>query len=174
MGQCTIPQVLGPAAYLSSLLILIGLALDHPDNSHYSTAYKGTLWLLSHWTCLNYLMCIIGMLVRALYEHWSRSQIDSPISEMVKAFLSVQVSISLHTLRRWISSLNKPCETKYNAAITLSRAPGTDFYNFTWTGPPATSMIPWGQLATADILNSAVGLLAQPSPMYVYHELAPL
>ncbi|KAK7688563.1 hypothetical protein QCA50_008101 [Cerrena zonata] len=94
------------------------------DNSNFDTAYK-------------------GILVRALYEHWTRSQRDSSIANLIKAFLLVQ----------------------YNAVLNLARYPGTSWYTQSWTGPPVPSLLPWGQLAAADLLNSAVGLAAEPSPI---------
>ncbi|KAK7688588.1 hypothetical protein QCA50_008126 [Cerrena zonata] len=87
-----------------------GAPTNVSDNSHVNTAYK-------------------GMLIRALYEHWTRSEPNSDISNLIKAFLMVQ----------------------YNAALSFARSPDTNIYTYSWTGPPATSMLPWGQLATADI-----------------------
>lgn len=107
------------------------------------------------------------MLVRALYEHWTRSQEDSPISNLIKTFLTVQVCVQYPSDSRVLIT---QALFQYNAAITFARSPGTDFYTYHWSGPPATSMTPWGQLAAADVLNSAIGLIAEPSPMYVLRE----
>lgn len=49
----------------------------------------------------------------------------------------------------------------------MARYPGTDFYTQNWNGPPVPTLLPWGQLATVDLLNSAIGLAADPSQMYV-------
>ncbi|KAK7688641.1 hypothetical protein QCA50_008179 [Cerrena zonata] len=102
------------------------------DNSHSDTAYK-------------------GMLVRALYEHWSRSPPNSDIANLIKAYLMLQ----------------------YNAVLNNARYPGTDYYVQSWTGPPVPSMLPWGQLAAADVLNSAIGLAADPSPIPIPSSSAP-
>ncbi|KAK7688647.1 hypothetical protein QCA50_008185 [Cerrena zonata] len=106
--------------------------VDVSDNSHFNTAYK-------------------GMLVRALYEHWSRSPPNSDIANLIKAYLMLQ----------------------YNAVLNNARYPGTDYYVQSWTGPPVPSMLPWGQLAAADVLNAAIGLAADPSPIPIPSSSAP-
>ncbi|KAK7688580.1 hypothetical protein QCA50_008118 [Cerrena zonata] len=77
-----------------------------------------------------------GMLIRALYEHWSRSRLDSDIANLIEGFLTIQ----------------------YNTILNLARYPNTNWYSPIWTGPPIPSMLPWGQLAAIDVFNSVIGL----------------
>ncbi|KAK7688575.1 hypothetical protein QCA50_008113 [Cerrena zonata] len=112
-----------------------GVVIEHPrqvDQKDASAAYK-------------------GMLMRGLYEHWSRSQADSQIAKLIETFLMVQ----------------------YNNLLNNVRYPGTDFYSPSWLGPPVMSLLPWGQLSAIDVLNSAIGLTAHPNPSSVSESAAP-
>ncbi|KAK7688601.1 hypothetical protein QCA50_008139 [Cerrena zonata] len=75
-----------------------------------------------------------GMLIRALHEHWSRSESGSGIANLIESFLTVQ----------------------HNAILNLAKYPGSDWYTPTWAGPPVPIMLPWGQLAAMDVLSSAI------------------
>ncbi|KAK7688576.1 hypothetical protein QCA50_008114 [Cerrena zonata] len=83
-----------------------------------------------------------GILVRALYEHWNQSPRGSSIANLIESFLLVQ----------------------YNAVLNDARAPNTSWYSPSWNGPPASQLLPWGQLAAIDILNAAIGLGLVDSP----------
>ena len=65
------------------------------DTSHSNNAYKGKA-LHYDMTCISdiytYISMFLGMLVRALYEHWSRSPPGSDIANLIKAYLMFQVS----------------------------------------------------------------------------------
>ncbi|KAK7688606.1 hypothetical protein QCA50_008144 [Cerrena zonata] len=78
------------------------------------------------------------MLVRALHEHWSRSENTSEIANLIEKFLTVQ----------------------HNAILNVARYPDTDWYTPTWFGPPVPTMLPWGQLAAMDVLSSAISFTA--------------
>ncbi|KAK7688612.1 hypothetical protein QCA50_008150 [Cerrena zonata] len=78
------------------------------------------------------------MLIRALHEHWSRSENASEIANLIEKFLTVQ----------------------HNAILNLARYPGTNWYTHAWTGPPVPTMLPWGQLAAMDVLSSAISFAA--------------
>ena len=69
------------------------------DNSHSNNAYKGKA-LHYDTTCLSdtSICMFLGMLVRALYEHWLRSPPGSDIANLIKAYLMFQVSQIVLTL----------------------------------------------------------------------------
>ncbi|KAK7688633.1 hypothetical protein QCA50_008171 [Cerrena zonata] len=79
-----------------------------------------------------------AMLIRALHEHWSRSEKTSEIAILIEKFLTVQ----------------------HNAILNLARYPGTNLYTYTWVGPPAPTMLPSGQLAAMDVLSSSISFAA--------------
>ena len=52
----------------------------------------------------------IAILIRALYEHWSRTPHSAPLSDLIKAFLLVQVPSSFLCL---------PPQAKYTYSSTI-------------------------------------------------------
>ena len=98
------------------------------------------------------------MLVRGLYQHWSRSPKDSEIGKLIKAFLAVQV----HPLFFWRFLLTDPSPLQYNNLVDNIRAPGTSFYSPDWTGGPIPALIQSGQIIALDVFNSAIGMADEP------------
>lgn len=47
---------------------------------------------------------------------------------------------------------------QYNALVDLAAAPGSANYSSSWIGPPATQLLPWGQVAALDVLNAAFSI----------------
>ncbi|KAI0085303.1 hypothetical protein BDY19DRAFT_450324 [Irpex rosettiformis] len=45
-----------------------------------------------------------------------------------------------------------------NALLDLASVTGSNQYSPRWEGPPSSILLPWGQLAAADVLVAAVGL----------------
>lgn len=101
-----------------------------------------------------------GMLIRGLHEHWSRSEPGSDITNLIGTFLQIQVKSAFifYTLFHIEITANQ-----YSALLTYSRAPGSSIYSPSWTGPPISTMLPWGQLAAMDVLNSGIDLPTEPS-----------
>ncbi|KAK7688598.1 hypothetical protein QCA50_008136 [Cerrena zonata] len=77
-----------------------------------------------------------GVLMRALYGHWTRSAQDSEISKLIKAFLIVQ----------------------HNNLQNNVRYPGTSTYTSDWKGPPQPSIDLRGQSNALGVLNFAIDL----------------
>ena len=50
---------------------------------------------------------------------------------------------------------------KHNALLNVARTPDISWYSTSWSGPPASSMVPTGQLAALDVFNSGIGLSNQ-------------
>ncbi|KAI0090053.1 hypothetical protein BDY19DRAFT_992295 [Irpex rosettiformis] len=77
-----------------------------------------------------------AILVRGLYEAYSRIPSNSTEASFIQSFITVQL----------------------NALTDLSSVTGSNLYSPKWEGPPPTQLLPWGQLAAVDVLNAAVGL----------------
>ncbi|KAI0094127.1 hypothetical protein BDY19DRAFT_1564 [Irpex rosettiformis] len=77
-----------------------------------------------------------AILVRGLYEAYSRIPSNSSEASFIQSFIIVQL----------------------NALTDLSSVTGSNLYSPKWEGPPPTQLLPWGQLAAVDVLNAAVGL----------------
>ncbi|KAI0074076.1 hypothetical protein K474DRAFT_1717289 [Panus rudis PR-1116 ss-1] len=77
-----------------------------------------------------------GIFMRGLYEAWSRSAHGSGIADLIMSYMI----------------------TQYNALLDLARDPTTNLYSPSWKGPAPTQLIPWGQLAALDTLNSAIAM----------------
>ncbi|KAK7688585.1 hypothetical protein QCA50_008123 [Cerrena zonata] len=82
-----------------------------------------------------------AMLIRALHEHWSRSQPDSDIARLIGAYLLLQ----------------------YNSLLEFGQYPGKPWYSPSWTGPPVPHLVLWGQQGAIDLMNSAISLSVDPS-----------
>ncbi|KAI0078573.1 hypothetical protein K474DRAFT_882485 [Panus rudis PR-1116 ss-1] len=77
-----------------------------------------------------------SLFIRGLYEAWRRSPPDSDVANLIQSYITVQ----------------------YNALLDFSRTPGGHFYSPVWRPPPASHLLPWGQLAAIDVMNSAIDL----------------
>ncbi|KAI0071041.1 hypothetical protein K474DRAFT_1712804 [Panus rudis PR-1116 ss-1] len=77
-----------------------------------------------------------ALLIRGLCEAWRRSPSDSSIAKLIQSYITVQ----------------------YNALLDFSRIPEGHFYSPIWRPPPASHLIPWGQVAAIDVMNSAIDL----------------
>ncbi|CAL1699053.1 unnamed protein product [Somion occarium] len=75
-----------------------------------------------------------GIFIRGLYEAWTRAPSNSDVATLIRRFIVVQ----------------------YNALLDLASAPGSNLYSPRLHGPPVDHLLPWGQLAALDILNSAM------------------
>ncbi|KAI0078574.1 hypothetical protein K474DRAFT_882513 [Panus rudis PR-1116 ss-1] len=77
-----------------------------------------------------------SILIRGLFEAWRRSPPNSDVANLIQSYITVQ----------------------YNALLDFSRTPGGRFYSPVWRPPPAAHLLPWGQLAAIDVMNSAINL----------------
>ncbi|KAI0073768.1 hypothetical protein K474DRAFT_1677636 [Panus rudis PR-1116 ss-1] len=77
-----------------------------------------------------------GLFIRGLYEAWSRFSPDSDVAKLIQSYLLVQ----------------------FNAILDFAKSPDGDIYSPNWHDSPATKLLPWGQLAAIDVLNSAINL----------------
>ncbi|KAI0084757.1 hypothetical protein BDY19DRAFT_997487 [Irpex rosettiformis] len=85
----------------------------------------------------NSLFPLKGILIRGLYERYRTIPFDSPEATLIRSFITVQL----------------------NALLSRASTPGSNQYSPQWEGPPPQVLSPYGQLAAADVLFSAVGLL---------------
>ncbi|KAI0810854.1 glycosyl hydrolase family 76-domain-containing protein [Irpex lacteus] len=83
-----------------------------------------------------------AVLIRSLYEVFSRSPQTSAEAALIRSFITVQL----------------------NALLDLASTVGSNEYSTRWEGPPPSHLLPFGQLAAVDVLYSAVGLVLHDSP----------
>lgn len=96
------------------------------------------------------------MLIRALFELWSRNPRDSYIAIQIEKFIFVQVLI----LPKLIP-IESRCQLRiqYNSLLHNARTPGTDWYSSNWTGPAVPSLVhARDQLGAIDVFNSVINL----------------
>lgn len=84
-------------------------------------------------------------------SHWyTRSNVHQDLLDCSGDYESLHSSAIVHKL----------IHMQLNALLDFASLPGNSRnYSPRWEGPPADKLLPWGQLAAADVLNSAVGLL---------------
>ncbi|KAI0084764.1 hypothetical protein BDY19DRAFT_1051104 [Irpex rosettiformis] len=87
----------------------------------------------------NFGQALKGIFIRGLFEAYNRTSPGSIFADYISSFITVQ----------------------FNALQDLASTPNTNSYSSLWEGPPPppNQILPWGQLAALDVLNSAVGLV---------------
>ncbi|KAI0029035.1 Six-hairpin glycosidase-like protein [Vararia minispora EC-137] len=78
-----------------------------------------------------------ALLIRALRELWARTQNEN-LKQLIEAYILVQ----------------------HNALLDLATVSGSNHYSNSWIGPPVSALLPWGQIAALDVLNSAFDMAA--------------
>jgi hypothetical protein len=87
-----------------------------------------------------------AIFVRSLRELWARTQ-NKNLQQLIEAYILVQ----------------------HNALLDLATVPGKNTYSSSWIGPPVSELLPWGQVAALDVLNSAFSI-APPGNRYVCND----
>ena len=105
------------------------------------------------------LILSLGILIRALFQHWSLSPPHSQISELVKAFLLVQVCAhDIACQDRHALHLQQ-----YNNLLNNVRYPGTNLFSPDWNGISSSTPSPLGQLVALSVLTPAIVLASNES-----------
>ena len=96
---------------------------------------------------------VLAILIRGLYEAWSRMTPSNPLRALIEQYVTVQVgnaqfTMPSHYLRRG---------TYENGALIELASNDNNKYSPSWHGPPPQTVLPRGHLAAIDTLNSAMG-----------------
>ncbi|KAI0083240.1 hypothetical protein BDY19DRAFT_998713 [Irpex rosettiformis] len=83
-----------------------------------------------------------AILIRGLYQTYMRNPNNTDQAAFIRGFITVQL----------------------NALLDLASVTGSNQYSPRWEGPPPEALLPWGQLAAADVLVAAVGLTDTQNP----------
>ncbi|EKM60794.1 uncharacterized protein PHACADRAFT_179974 [Phanerochaete carnosa HHB-10118-sp] len=71
-------------------------------------------------------------IIRGLSTAWNRSDPSSDMAKLIEAYVTVQ----------------------YNVLLDLATYPGMNEYSSAWSGPPTSSLLPWGQLCALEAMRS--------------------
>ena len=89
-------------------------------------------------------------MIRGLHALWDIKPRGTAPSQLIEAFLNVQVRASISPSGETVLK----CGWKHNSLINNAKAPNMDWYSPDWRGPPPDKPMPWGQVTAIDLLNS--------------------
>ncbi|KAI0090060.1 hypothetical protein BDY19DRAFT_748273 [Irpex rosettiformis] len=148
-GLSVLAPASGNSSYSSFLSKLISTAVVYP---HWTNTANGVIIEgpedENSATSNGFGVALKAILIRGLYQAYMRNLDNTDQADFIRGFITVQL----------------------NALLDLASVTGSNQYSPRWEGPPPKALLPWGQLAAADVLVAALGLAdarnssASPSP----------